>query len=65
VKAEIVLHQSSAVLELVPENIEDQRVIKALGDMTRAGKQRFGCVGFEYLKPEVKFVVSGPPRSSD
>jgi hypothetical protein len=65
VKVDLALSQNGAQLTLIPENPGDQEALQKFATMTRQRAHTLTCRGFEYLKPEVDFVVSGPPRSSD
>jgi hypothetical protein len=65
VKVDLGINQNGALLTLIPENPGDQEALKKFATMTRQRPHQFTCRGFEYLKPEVDFVISGPSRSSD
>jgi hypothetical protein len=52
-----------AIITLSPESEEDQQAIKDLAvHAGPASPAMLNCRGFQYLKPEVEFLVQPMPR---
>jgi hypothetical protein len=64
-KVDITLNASGASLKFIPESSDDETKLKSFAELTMSQRNSFGCYGFEYLKSDVKFVMSPLSARSD
>jgi hypothetical protein len=51
------------IIQLAPESDEDKAELKAFaGGVKQQSAMMINCRGFEYLKPEVEFLLQPMPR---